>query len=459
MINRKLIEDIFHHAINLGGDFAEVFLEDNFTTEIATVDGNIERGMAGRDFGIGIRIFSGLRSVYGYSNKVDRDSLLALTDKLAKALRAQGQIQMADFREVQPVLHPAKILPSSVDFKKKISYTKRAFDAAKAYDPMISQVTVNHLDQEQHVMIANTEGAFVEDTRVRTRMLINVAAQNGDVIETGYIGPGALKGLEFYKEISIEDYAREAARNAKVMALADHAPSGNMPVVVDNGFGGLMFHEACGHSLEASSVAKGLSVFSGKIGEQVASDVLSLVDDGSILNEWGSLGVDDEGMKTQKNVLIKDGILQGYMIDKLNGRRMDMEPTASSRRQNYRFAPTSRMTNTYIDNGKSTRDEIISSTERGLFAKNLSAGSVNPATGDFNFSLSEAYLIEDGKITKPVRGATLIGNGAQILKDVDMVADNLKIGQGYCYAGSGALFIGAGQPTIRVKSMTVGGRG
>ena len=278
-------------------------------------------------------------------------------------------------------------------------------------------------------------------------------------MDTGYIGPGALMGREFYDKINIEDYAREAARNAKTMALADYCPSGNMPVVVDNGFGGLMFHEACGHSLEASSVAKDISIFSGKIEEKVASDVVTLIDDGSIVNSWGSLGVDDEGMPTQKNILIENGILKGYLVDKLNARRMNMEPTASGRRQNYRFAPTSRMTNTYIANGNNTKEEIISNTEKGLFAKYISAGSVNPATGDFNFSLSEAYLIEKGKITKPVKGATLIGNGGKILQDVDMVGNNLKIGQGYCYAGSGALFIGAGQPTIRVKSMTVGGRG
>ena len=319
-------------------------------------------------------------------------------------------------------------------------------------------MTVNYLDQEQNVLIANTEGVFVEDRRVRTRMLIIATAEHNGQMETGYIGPGALMGTEFYEQINIEDYAREAARNAKVMASADYCPSGNMPVVVDNGFGGLMFHEACGHSLEASSVSKGISVFSDKIGEKIASDVVTLVDDGSISNSWGSLGIDDEGMTTQKNILIENGILKGYMIDKLNGRRMNMASTGSARRQSYRFAPTSRMTNTYIDSGTSSKEDIISNTENGLFAKYISAGSVNPATGDFNFSLSEAYLIENGKITKPVKGATLIGNGSKMLKDVDMVGNNLEIGQGYCYAESGALFIGAGQPTIRVKTMTVGGR-
>lgn len=459
MISKLIIEDIFNVAISNGGDFAEVFIEDNFSTEIATVGGQIERGMSGRDFGIGIRIFNGLNSAYAYTNDVSKDNLLKITEKASKTLKGNRKDISLNFNKlVKPTTHKYYILPNDVDLSRKIELTKRATMAAQNYDNLISQVTVNYLDQEQNVLIANTDGVFVEDKRVRTRMLILVAAEYGGQMETGYIGPGALKGLEFYDTINIEDYAREAARTAKTMVLADYSPAGVMPVVVDNGFGGLMFHEACGHSLEASSVAKGLSVFSNKIGQQIASPLVTLVDDGSITNSWGSLGVDDEGMRTQKNILIENGILKNYMIDKLNARRMGVESTASGRRQNYRFAPTSRMTNTYIANGNSTREEIIENTEYGLFAKYLNAGSVNPATGDFNFSLSEAYLIENGKITKPVKGATLIGNGSKILQDVDMVGNNLEIGQGYCFAGSGALFIGAGQPTIRVKSMTVGGR-
>lgn len=459
MLNKNIIEDIFNIAISNGGDFAEIFVEDNFSTEIATVGGNIERGMSGRDYGIGIRIFNGLNSMYAYTNDLSKDNLINITKKVSKNLKGTRKDLVVNFDKlVEPNIHKYSILPSSVELSKKVALSKRATSAARNYDELISQVTVNYLDQEQNVLIANTEGVFVEDKRVRTRMLIVVAAEHGGQMETGYIGPGALRGLEFYDTINIEDYAREAARTAKTMVLADYSPAGVMPVVVDNGFGGLMFHEACGHSLEASSVAKGLSVFSNKVGEQIASNIVTLVDDGSITNSWGSLGVDDEGKRTQKNILIENGILKSYMVDKLNGRRMGVEPTASGRRQNYRFAPTSRMTNTYIDNGSSTREEIIANTEYGLFAKYLNAGSVIPATGDFNFSLSEAYLIENGKITKPVKGATLIGNGSKILQDVDMVANNLQIGQGYCYAGSGALFIGAGQPTIRVKSMTVGGR-
>lgn len=459
MLNKSIIEDIFEIALENGGDFAEIYVEDNFSTEISSISGKIENGMSGRDFGIGIRILYGLNFVYGYTNDLSRDNLINITKRISKNIKNEKNSKIFKFdKNIVPVNHPYSIAPSKVNLNRKMEYIKTVNNAAKNYDAMISQVNIKYLDKEQKVLIANTDGVYVEDNRVRTRMLIMAAAEYNNQIETGYIGPGALKGLEFYDEIDLEWYGREAARNAKTMAMADYCPSGNMPVVIDNGFGGLMFHEACGHSLEASSVSKGISVFSNKIGEKIGSEVVNLIDDGSIINEWGSLGVDDEGRRTQKNILIENGILKNYMIDKLNGRRLDMEPTSSSRRENYRFPPTSRMTNTYIDNGNNTKEEIISNTENGLFAKNISAGSVNPATGDFNFSLSEAYLIENGKITKPVKGATLIGNGSKVLQDVDMVGNNLKIGQGYCYAESGALFIGAGQPTLRVKTMTVGGR-
>lgn len=459
MLSKSLIEDIFNIALSTGGDFAEVFVEDNFSTEISTIGGYLERGMSGRDYGIGIRIFNGLSYIYVYTNDLSKDNLIKLTKKASKSIGSNKKDIVLNFdKNIRPNIHKYYILPEDVDLSKKIALAKRATIAAKNYSHEISQVTINYLDQNQNVLIANTEGVFIEDKRVRTRMLINVTAEYGGLMESGYVGPGALKGFEFYDTLDIEEYAKEAAKTAKTMVHADYSPADTMPVVVDNGFGGLMFHEACGHSLEASSVSKGLSVFSNKVGKKIASDVVTLIDDGSITNEWGSLGVDDEGNRTQKNVLIEKGILKSYMVDKLNGRRMGVESTSSGRRQSYRFNPTSRMTNTYIDKGESTREEIIENTEYGLFVKQINAGSVTPATGEFNFSVGEAYLIENGNITRPVKGATLIGNGKKILQDVDMVANNLKIGQGYCYASSGAIFIGAGQPTLRVKSMIVGGR-
>lgn len=266
-----------------------------------------------------------------------------------------------------------------------------------------------------------------------------------------------MKGFEFYDQIDVEAYARKAAMSAKALLHAKPCPTGRMPVVIGNGFGGLFFHEACGHSLEASSVAKNASEFCGRLGEQVASGKVTLIDDGSMEGHWGSLGVDDEGEPVRKNVLIEHGILKGYMTDRLNGKRMQMEPTGSARRENYRFAPTSRMTNTYIAPGKDPVEKNIGEIENGIYVKSINAGSVLPSTGEFNFNTSETFLIEHGEITVPVHSATLIGTGGDILKKVDMVGNDYEIGQGFCYAASGALYISAGQPTVRVSEMTVGG--
>ena len=232
-----------------------------------------------------------------------------------------------------------------------------------------------------------------------------------------------------------------------------------MPVVIGNGFGGVIFHEACGHSLEASSVSKGLSVFSNKLGQQIANKAVTAIDDGTLPNEWGSNTIDDEGFKTRKNVLIKNGILNSYLIDQFNGRRMGAEQNGASRRQSYEFEPTSRMSNTYIAPGKYTPEEIIASVPLGLYAKSLGGGSVNPATGDFNFACEEAYIIRDGKVAELVKGATLIGTGAEVLMNIDMVGNDLKLAQGVCGASSGSIPVDVGQPTIRVKEITVGGQG
>ncbi len=458
MLSRKVIENVLEQAAASGGDFAEIFYEDTRHNDFLLLSDRVENASLGRESGVGLRILSGLNYAYAFTTDSSEKNLLRLAKKMAKAL---AKTKKSPNLPQEPLLygeaHPIEIKPSAAAYKEKMAVAKKAVAAGLAYAPEIVQMSVRYLDFEQDVLIANTEGVWAEDTRVKTRLLITAFAQGREGLQTGYFGPGAMRGFEYYRDLDIDWYAKEAARVAVTMLKARRAPGGRMSVVVDNGFGGLMFHEACGHSLEASSVAKGISEFSGKLGQQIASPLVTLIDDGTIKNEWGSLSVDDEGNPTQKNILIENGILKGYLIDKLNGRRLKMAPTGSARRQSFRFAPTSRMTNTYIANGPHSREEIISQTEKGLFVKYIRGGSVNSATGDFNFNVSEAHLIENGRITEPVRGATLIGNGADILKQVDLVGNNLAIGQGYCYAGSGALFIGAGQPTVRVANMTVGG--
>lgn len=459
MLNKQLIEDTLAAALSTGGDFAEVFVEDRTNNGIVMIGGKVESTMSGRDYGIGIRIFKGFNSIYAYTNKSDRDTLIETAKKAAAALEGNSldltlNLKKEDVKNINII----QIDPSKVDKTKKVQIMRQAYESAFNYDELITQVTVNYTDYIQNIMVANSEGLWKEDRRVRSRLGISsVAGKNGEM-QSGFFGPGAAKGYEFFENLDIDYYAKEASRIAVTMVNAKYCPSGRMPVIIDNGFGGVIFHEACGHGLEATAVAKGLSVFAGKIGQQIASPLVTAIDDGSIPNEWGSYNIDDEGRASQRNVLIENGILKGYMIDKLNGRRMNMDATGSSRRQSYRFAPTSRMSNTFIDNGKSRPEEIFANTEKGLYAKYMGGGSVNPATGEFNFAVMEGYIVENGKIKEPVRGATLIGKGTEVLNKIDMVGNNLLQSQGMCGSVSGSIPANVGQPMIRVSEITVGGR-
>ena len=459
MLDKQLIDKILTEALSTGGDFAEIFVEKKSSSNLFMIDGKVESSISGRDFGIGIRIFKGLFSVYGYTNDMNEESLLKATKKIASSISGTKEdITINLIKQDIENINKIQIYPQDIKKSEKIELMKIASHSAKDYDKHISQVRVSLGDVKQNILIANSEGLFTADERVRGRISIESVASDGNDMQTGRVSPGASAGFEFFRNMDIEAEAREASRIAKTMLFASYAPSGKFPVVIDNRFGGVIFHEACGHGLEASSVAKGNSIFAGKMGQMIASPLVSAVDDGTLPNEWGSLTIDDEGHKTQRNLLIENGILKGYLVDKLNGRRMDMKSTGSGRRESYKYAPTSRMTNTFILNGKSSFDEIIKNTEYGIYAKNMGGGSVNPATGDFNFAVMEGYIIRNGEICEPVRGATLIGNGGEVLKKIDMVGNNLGFGQGMCGSSSGSIPTNVGEPTIRVSEITVGGR-
>ena len=361
-----------------------------------------------------------------------------------------------------PQMPPAHVIrqwPSQTETARKLEYLRAADAAARGVSAEITQASCTLMDSEQDVIIANSEGLYVEDTRVRTRMVCSAVASDGKEKQQGSESPGALMGYElFTARVDPARVGREAAEAAKLMLHAPECPAGVMPVVIDNGFGGVIFHEACGHSLEATSVAFGMSVFSDKLEQQIAASCVTAIDDGTLPNEWGSLRVDDEGMATTRLVLIENGMLKNYMIDRLNGKRMGMEPTGSGRRQSYAYAPTSRMRNTYIAAGRDDEREMIATMGDGLYAKKLGGGSVDPATGNFNFAVAEGYLVKDGRITNPVRGASLIGKGADILMQIDRVGREMRMAHGMCGSISGSVPVNVGQPMIRVKRMTVGGR-
>lgn len=436
-----------------GADFAEVFCEENRQNIIRGRSGRIDASSSGREAGVGIRVFSGRLCRYAYTNDLREETLIRLARELADGASGGQRTPLGALAPHGEVSAPVE----DGGYARKLEVIRRAVSAGMEASEEISQVAVRYLDQDRHILVANTEGLFASDRQRKTRIQISAYAQSGGEIQSGFAGPGAMAGPEFYDQLDVEGHARAAARRAVTAVHSRRCPGGMMTVVVDSGFGGLMFHEACGHSLEASSVAKGASEFFGKLGTQVASPLVTLIDDGTIPGSWGSMGIDDEGTPAQRNVLIENGVLKGYMVDRLESRRMGMPSTGSGRRQSYRFPPEPRMTNTFIAPGKSTREEIISATEKGLFVGSINGGSVNPATGEFNFSVLDCYLIENGRLTEPVHGATLIGTGTQVLREVDMVGSNLELGQGYCYNTSGALFICAGQPTLRVKNILVGG--
>ncbi|MGL5050483.1 MAG: TldD/PmbA family protein, partial [Fusobacteriaceae bacterium] len=384
MIDKKLLETVLEKALSTGGDFSEIYVGERWDNSISLISGKIENSVSGTDFGVGIRVIKDLYDIYAYTNDASEDSLIKLAEEVANGIMGVNKgIKVILKEEKIENICNVKIFPNDVSKEKKIEVMKKANKAANDYSELITQVKVVYTDYTEDVLIANSSGQLIKDKRVRTRFTVqSVASKDGDM-QTGNISPGAAAGFEFIEGLDVESIGREASRIAVTMVGAELCPSGQMPVVIDNGFGGVIFHEACGHGLEASSVAKGTSVFSGKLGQQVANSKVTAIDDGTIPNEWGTLNVDDEGRKPQKKILIEKGILKSYMVDILGGKRMKVESTGSGRRQSYAFAPTSRMTNTFIAPGEDSFEDMIKSVEKGLYAKYMGGGSVNTATGDF----------------------------------------------------------------------------
>ena len=459
---KAYLPEVLQAALTCGGDFAEIFWEDTRSTMMQLQSSEAESINFSRLHGAGIRVFVGLNPVYAYTNETDKEGLLRCAAQVASAVRNQKQTVStipALLPKALPAPDPILLKASAVENKKKLDILRAADAAARAVSTDIKQVTCVYIDTEQDVIICNSEGLYVEDTRTRTRLGCIAMADNGTEKQQVFEGPGASMGFEMFQtRVNPEKTGRIAAESAHLMLHAPECPAGVMPVAIDGGFGGVIFHEACGHSLEASAVAFNLSVFAGKLNQKIAADCVTAVDDGTMTNEWGSTRVDDEGLETGRLVLIENGILKNYMIDKLNGKRMGMAPTGSGRRQSYAFMPTSRMRNTFIAPGKDDEEEMIKTMGDGLYAKKMGGGSVNPATGEFNFAVSEGYLVKDGKITTPVRGASLIGKGEDVLTRIDRVGKTMTMAQGMCGSSSGNVPTNVGQPMIRVKQMTVGGR-
>ncbi len=459
MLSRHLTEKVIDRALSNGADFAELFVEDTYRSVIRFVDKKTKQLISGKDYGAGIRVFYGNFQVYAYTNDTSEEALMAAAEAVAKAGKGKDIIIPVPFVETKVNnLHPVELTIDSVAKEEKIEFLKKIDKASRNYSEMITQVDASLLEIMQKIFIVNSEGLQISDKRNYTRVMATSIATKGMEMHSSHEGPGKLAGYEFIRSLDPVYLGEETARVAVTMINAGYAPSGKFPVVIDNGFGGVIFHEACGHSLETTSVAKGASVFAGKLGEKIANEVVTAIDDGTIPNQWGSTNIDDEGNPTQKTVLIENGILKSYIIDKMGARKMGLQSTGSGRRQSYKFAPASRMRNTYIAAGKSKLDDLISSIDYGIYAKKMGGGSVLPGTGNFNFAVSEGYMIRNGKVAEPVRGATLIGNGADALHKISMVADNLALAEGMCGSVSGSIPVCVGQPAIKIDEIIVGGR-
>ena len=459
MISREICQRVLQKAVSTGADYAEIFAENTVNHAINMIASKVDSIKDTVIAGASVRVYKGLRSVMASTVDTSESGLLRCAESAADALgQSDAPIDIVLKERTFGDIHPIRIVPSSVSNKEKVAILKEGYFAAKEYDKAITQVSGSLLDVDHNILLATSEGLYTQDRQIRTRMMIEAVADKGDGAQTGSCNPGRRMGLEMFETVLPANVGIHAARQAVTMAGAGYCPAKVMPVAIENGFGGVIFHEACGHSLEASSVAYGQSQFAGKLGEKIANEKVTAIDDGTIPNAWGSINIDDEGHVAQKNVLIEKGVLKSYMIDNMGGRRMGLTPTGNTRRQSYRYTPTSRMTNTYIAAGEDKNEDIIASIEYGLYAKEMGGGSVNPVTGEFNFAVREGYLIRNGVICEPVRGASLVGKGSEVIQNIDMVGTDMDMGQGMCGSSSGSVPTNVGQPLVRVSSITVGGR-
>lgn len=459
MIHEQTVKKLLDAALSTGADFAELFTEDCESNRLQMSDGRIEQSITARRHGAGIRVMLNEQSAYAYSADTSEEALINTAKAAAAALKSNYSKRellfvKKNYKTVQDIQY------SHVKNDKRVALMHRGYAAGKAVSDKIRSLSVGYMDEVQRVLICNTEGIWAEDERPRTRMYFTSVATDGSNAQRGSETPGCCRGFEAYSSvIDVEASAKKAAERSVLLLSAKDCPGGNMPVVISGGFGGVIFHEACGHSLEATSVGPGNSEFCGKLNHKIAATCVSARDDGTIPNEWGTINVDDEGTPGQNNLLIENGILKNYLVDRLGSRRLHLPMTGSSRRQDYTYAPTSRMTNTFICAGKDDPDEMIRTMGTGLYAASLGGGSVNPLTGEFNFAVAEGYWVQDGKIVYPVKGAMLIGKGAEILQRIDRVGPYMWMAQGMCGSLSGSVPTNVGQPVIRVKSITVGGKG
>lgn len=458
MLENFALEKIIRAALSHGGEFADIYFEEGDSTQVVVEDGKVEKVLAFSDRGVGIRVISDLRTAYGYTNDVSEQSLLELARRISGAVKGNafgGDVVISAC--TRGVGAPILLRPEDIPLADKISLAVEAEKAVRGGCRTVRQVMTMYRDGVARMQTANSLGEFTDSERVGTMFVAQVVAADGELMQTGYEAVGACRGFELFREKSAVEIALEAARRAELMLGARRAPGGTMPVVLSSEAGGTMVHEAIGHGLEADLVQSGISVYRGKLGEQVASPLVTVIDDATIPHARGSFPFDSEGSPGEKTVLVEDGVLKGYLYDRLTAMKGGCASTGNGRRESYQAKPIVRMSNTLIAPGKTPPEEIVRTVPAGLFVRKMGGGQVNTVTGDFMFEVSEGYLIENGAVGEPVRGATLTGNGPEVLKKILMVGSDLGFGIGTCGKDGQGVPVADAQPTLLIADMVVGG--
>lgn len=458
MIENRLTKKILNILLGNGADFSEIFIQKRAFNNLRLEDSKIENSSSGYELGCGLRLWVGDSTFYAYVDSLEESKLINAAKILSSAINGTSSLKVLDLTETKSSYAiDIKKPPGSIQSDARKDTLELADRSARDFNPAVIQVTSTLSDTAEESYIANSYGSFSSEKIVKIFLAVNVVARRGKDIRTGYKSLARSSGYEAFDFKNPVDLALEASRIAVNMLDAVGAPAGELPVVIGPAFGGVIFHEACGHGLEADAVLKNASIFKDKVGKKIASEIVTAIDDSTLEYRWGSYKFDGEGFPSSRTVLIKDGILQNYIYDLRTSKKLNAKQTGNGRRQSFRNVPFPRMSNTFIDSGDEDPDSIIRSVSRGIYAKEFAGGQVDPATGDFVFGISEGYLIENGKISFPIKDTTIIGNGPEVLKRIEAVGNNLDFAPGFCGKNDQLVSNEVGQPTIKVEKITVGG--
>ena len=456
-MGKEELDLVIAKALEKGGDFADVYLENRISRQIVMEESIFKSGLYGISQGAGVRVISGNKTGYAYTDEITEEKLLRAAEVASYVAQNGNTVSPVNVSEAtRPSFITVEQPLAEIADEKRIEVIRRADQAARDYDQRIKMAFVTYNDEVRSRVIANSEGIYLKDELPLLFFIVQVMSDDGTARHMARERLSKHSGFEMFEKVTPETVAERAAREAIAMLDAEEAPAGIMDVVMQNGWGGVLVHEAVGHPLEADNIAREIGAFTGKLGQKVAADCFTMVDDGTLPNFRGTINFDDEGTEAKRNVLIENGVLKGFMTDILSAKQLSMQRTGNGRRESFRYIPIPRMTNTFIDKGKDNPADILASTKKGIYVQSLSGGSVNPVTGVFNFTCREAYMIENGKKTVPIKGATLIGSCMDVISNIDAVGDDLDFGPGICGKGQIAE-VSAGQPTVRIRGINVGG--